>query len=54
MKEREAIYLKRVQEFKLILIKMLTGLEKRVDELRWDLNKEIENIKTRLEEYNNK
>ena len=46
-------------EFKIMVIKMLTKLERRTDEYSEDFNKEIENIRKyqnkshRAEEYNN-
>ena len=42
------------REFKVMVIKILTGLEKRVEGLSEALNKEVENIKPiRDEELNN-
>ena len=38
------------REFKVVVIKILTGLEKRVEDLSETLNKEIENIKTNQSE----
>ena len=38
-----------LREFKVIFIKILTGLEKKVEDMSETLNKEIENIKNQSE-----